>query len=183
MFIQSIGISESIITKLAACISLERLDTIYDKKDKLKTKLFQRKIEFLFNVEKLCAQFDGSPILKRWRDESSLCRQNNKTNESNLSINEETSQSLEQTLELNFDDLEYQNPNYTNFLYECENDASTLFKCKLCGRLMTKRQSENLKCQLAILDARGNYVYLHVPDETFDMTNLLQLLKGIRIFS
>jgi hypothetical protein len=66
-------------------------------------------------------------------------------------------------------------------LYEIENEAATLFKCKLCSRLMTKQQSMNLKCQLSILTAHGEYVYLHVPDSGFDfvdlMTRLLQLLK------
>ena len=64
-----------------------------------------------------------------------------------------------------------------NYLYECENDASTLFKCKLCSRLMTKSQALNLKCQLGILNKNGDYIYLHIPDDKFDLTNFLQLLK------
>ncbi len=71
--------------------------------------------------------------------------------------------------------------NYINYLFECENDASTLFKCKLCSRLMTKHQSLNLKCQLSILSAHGEYVYLHVPDSSFDyvdlITRMLQVCK------
>ena len=72
---------------------------------------------------------------------------------------------------------ENESNNYLNYLYECENDASTLFKCKLCSRLMTKHQATKLKCQLGILNAHGEYTYLHVPDEKFDLTHFLQLLK------
>ncbi len=173
------GISEVIIAKLAACVSIERLDVIYDKKDKLKTKLFQRKIEFMFDVDKYRKQFEGSPILKYWRDEESLKKTGHECSSKIGDSPRSTETSHNQELSLNLDDVEYQNTNYNNFLYECENDASSLFKCKLCGKLMTKRQSENLKCHLAILDVYGNYIYLHVPDDTFDMTNFLQLLKGI----
>ena len=189
MIILLLGISDYIITKLAACISVSKLDTIYDKKDKLKTKLFQRKIEFLFDVEKYRYQFENSSILKKWRNESSLSRINKP------SFATDESQSLDEAAKLNGDEeieptqptqsdepknpdeIEFCNINYTNYLYECENDASTLFKCKLCSKLMTKKQSANLKCQLAILNAQGNYMYLHVPDEVFDMTNFIQLLK------
>lgn len=183
------GISDYIIIKLAACISVDRLDTIYDKKDKLKSKLFQRKIEFLFDTSKYHAQFENSSILKRWRDKRSLQlqqkqqqqSQQKKTddgdeNHSVSEINDETDMQLNLNLNLEAEQ-EFMNTNYNNFLYEIENDASTLFKCKLCSKLMTKKQSEKLKCQLAILNVRGNYVYLHVPDETFDLTAFLQLLK------
>jgi len=168
------GISEGILAKLAACVSIERLDAIYDKKDKLKTKLFQRKIEFMFDVDKYRRQFDASPILKCWRDEGSL---NRAANGGGTKAGD-TPRSGENVMSLSLEEVDYQNPNYNNYLYECENDASSLFKCKLCGKLMTKRQSENLKCHLAILDVYGNYIYLHVPDDAFDMTNFLQLLKG-----
>jgi hypothetical protein len=182
-----IGISEFIIVKLAACISVDRLDNIYDKKDKLKTKLFQRKIEFLFDLEKYRAQFDLSPILKRWRNEKSVNKANKDmdvSHDSFLDDNNKTSdkddlESMDKSkhTELNLSEVEFQNVNYVNFLHETENDASTLFRCKLCSKLMTKKQSESLKCQLAILNSRGNYIYLHVPDENFDMTSFLQLLK------
>lgn len=189
-----LGISEFIIVKLAACISVDRLDNIYDKKDKLKTKLFQRKIEFLFDLEKYRGQFDLSPILKSWRNDKSNSSKartdmdmsrdsylddHNKSDEDKEDLESmDKSMNTKHTTELNLSELEFQNVNYVNFLHETENDATTLFRCKLCSKLMTKKQSESLKCQLAILNSRGNYIYLHVPDENFDMTGFLQLLKG-----
>ncbi len=174
------GISDYIITKLAACVSIRRLDNIYDKKDKLKTKLFQRKIEFLFDVEKFKSQFENSFILSKWmktppRKES--LADPDETHPTTSNETQETEPKIQRTKSIldTYDALA--DTNYNNFLYECENDASTLFKCKLCSKLMTRQQSLNLKCQLAILNAHGDYIYLHVPDDNFDMTCLLKLLK------
>ncbi len=177
------------------------MDTIYDKKDKLKTKLFQRKIEFLFDVNKYKSQFESSTILNNWRYDrtnnspqttTNKIKDNNKkqfsidSTDQSLSNHLESSDQVDQQTDLKDDSSttnqqqqqqQQQLDNYTNYLYECENDASTLFKCKLCSKLMTKQQSLNLKCQLAILNSNGDYIYLHVPDEQFDMTNLLRLLK------
>lgn len=120
--------------------------------------------------------------MKRWRDKRSLQQQSkndedDRPDEANSQcINDEGDAPLNLNLNLE-SEKEFINTNYNNFLNEVENDASTLFKCKLCSKLMTKKQSEKLKCQLAILNVRGNYVYLHVPDETFDLTSFLQLLK------
>ena len=143
------GINEKLLNKMAACINTTRLDELYDKKDKLKTKLFQRKIEFLFDISKYKQQFESSKILNKWK--------------------------LNKLIEN--EDLQSGEDNYINYLYECENDASSLFRCKICSRLMTKPQSSKIKCQLAILNPRGEYIYLHVPDEKFEIFNLLQLLK------
>ena len=134
---------------MAACINTTKLDELYDKKDKLKTKLFQRKIEFLFDISKYKQQFESSKILNKWK--------------------------LNKLIEN--EDLQSGEDNYINYLYECENDASSLFRCKICSRLMTKPQSSKIKCHLAILNPRGEYIYLHVPDEKFEIFNLLQLLK------
>ena len=158
------GISEQILAKLAACIHADRLDNIYDRKDKLKTKLFQRKLEYLFDINKYKQVFDSNSIFKSWRnDKVQLPVVRNKLTDAGKSNDDEQ--------------VEYYTDNYTNFLYECENDASTLFRCKLCNHFMTKQQSMYLKCQLAILNPYGDYIYLHVPDDKFEMTNLLQCLK------
>jgi hypothetical protein len=46
---------------------------------------------------------------------------------------------------------------------------------------MTKVQSTSLKCQLSILTAHGEYIYLHVPDNNYEhvdlVTKLLNILK------
>lgn len=170
------GISDYIITKLAACVHTKRLDTIYDKKDKLKTKLFQRKIEFLFDPAKYKSQFENSPVLNNWKNDRTNPNELKNGDRSDDTITDNTSTNTNNNNNEN-ENHSIQLDNYTNYLYECENDASTLFKCKLCSKLMTKQQALNLKCQLAILNAHGDYIYLHVPDDTFDMTNFLKLLK------
>lgn len=144
------GISEPLLVKLAACVNILKLNDVYDRKDKLKTKLFQRKLEFMFEQEKFKETFENSSILNDWK--------NNRYEKIRVL------------------DLEEQD-NYIEYLYECENDASSLFKCKLCSRLMTKQQSLNLKCQLTVLSKHGDFIYLHVPDDKLDLTRLLQLLK------
>jgi hypothetical protein len=102
----------------------------------------------MFDVRKYKEIFENSKVLNDWRL--------NKYASSNQSDLATASNANENS-----------NENYLNYLYECENDASTLFKCRLCLRLMTKRQAVNLQCQLAILNTDGEYVYLHVPDEKF----------------
>ena len=67
------GINEALLTKLAACTYVSKLDEVYDKKDKLKTKIFQRKIEFLFDLAKYEAQFEGSPVLNDWKMNKLTC--------------------------------------------------------------------------------------------------------------
>ncbi|RNA37530.1 hypothetical protein BpHYR1_003757 [Brachionus plicatilis] len=145
------GISEPLLVKLAACSYSQRLIDLYDRKDKLKTKLYQRKLEFMFNLAKYKSCFRDSTILNEWKHNR---------------FTYGSPQALSATED-----------NYLNYLYEIENDASGLFKCKLCSRLMTKRQSFNLKCELAVLNKRGQYVYLHVPDDKLDLTKLVQLLR------
>ena len=61
------GLSGEILTKLAACVHLTKLDDVYDKRDKLKTKLFQRKIEFMFDVEKYKRVYESSPVLVEYK--------------------------------------------------------------------------------------------------------------------
>ncbi|CAF0916462.1 unnamed protein product [Brachionus calyciflorus] len=143
------GISEPLLVKLAACVHTSKLLDVHDRKDKLKTKLYQRKLEFMFDLDKFKSCFTNSKILNEWK-RNKFCY--------------DLGDSL-------------QEDNYLNFLYELENDASSLFKCKLCSRLMTKKESFNLKCQLAILSKHGEYIYLHVPDEKLDLTKLLLLFK------
>lgn len=145
------GISEPLLVKLAACSYLHKLIDLYDRKDKLKTKLYQRKLEFMFNQNKYKSCFKDSIILNEWKHNRFVYDTQDK-----LNLSED---------------------NYLNYLYELENDASSLFKCKLCSRLMTKKLSVNLKCQLAVLNKHGQYIYLHVPDDKFDLTKLLQIIK------
>jgi hypothetical protein len=147
------GINDSIQVKLAACIPIKTLESLHDRKDKIKTKLFQRKIEFLFNKDKYEELFDNSSVLYQWRD--------------NIKFIEEKEEEKE-------DENHCQNYQY---FYESQNDATTLFRCKMCSKLMTKQQSSHLKCDLVILDSRGEHVYLHVADNQFDATLLLQILK------
>jgi hypothetical protein len=153
------SMNENLLSKLSVCLFASRLDDLSDKKDKIKTKMFQRKIEFMFDVQKYKEVFENSKVLTDWRFNKNPLGNQNDLAATSSNANENP------------------NENYLNYLYECENDASTLFKCRLCSRLMTKRQAVNLQCQLAILNTDGEYVYLHVPDEKFDLTNLLQHLK------
>lgn len=145
------SISERLLAKLAVCLPVSRLHDLVDKKDKIKSKLFQRKIEFMFDPTKLDSIFDSkkSLILNEWK--------------SSTSTTTSTSSSTD--------------PSYLNYLYEHENDASTLFRCKLCSRHMTKSQCATLACNLAVLDKHGEYIYLHVPDERFELMALLRTLK------
>jgi hypothetical protein len=182
------GINDSLLNKIASCVYVTKLDEAYDKKDKLKTKLFQRKIEFLFDVNKLKQPFQNSSVLNDWKKNKytstiirrkASIRKSIQENDSNLLLSSSftaTGRPATGGGNIYENNPDYPN-NYQNYLYECENDASSLFKCKLCSRLMTKNQATKLKCQLGILNERGEYVYLHVPDEKFDLTNLLQLLK------
>ena len=63
---------------------------------------------------------------------------------------------MQLNLNLNLEaEQEFMNTNYNNFLYEIENDASTLFKCKLCSKLMTKKQSEKLKMAEGAVEKKG----------------------------
>ena len=181
------GINDSLLNKIASCVYVTKLEEVYDKKDKLKTKLFQRKIEFLFDVNKLKQPFQNSSILNDWKNNKytstiikrkASIRKSIQENDSTLLLSSSSGIVPKSAA----GGISYENSadfsnNYQNYLYECENDASTLFKCKLCSRLMTKNQATKLKCQLGILNERGEYVYLHVPDEKFDLTNFLQMLK------
>ena len=154
------GLNDNLLSKLAACVPIQKLNMLSDRKDKIKTKLYQKKIEFIFDVKKYKEIFDNSLILNEWVHNRYKCQGNlEKTVGSELLVTDED--------------------NYINFLYECENDASTLFKCKLCSRLMTKQQSLNLKCQMSILSARGEYIYLHVPDNSLDFVDLVTRLMMI----
>ena len=146
------GISEPLLVKLAACTYSHKLIDLYDRKDKLKTKLYQRKLEFMFDLNKYKSCFRDSTILNEWKHNKFSYGSHDR-------------------------DFNLAEDNYLNFLYEIENDVSCLIKCKLCSRLMTKKQSFNLKCQLAFLNKHGQYVYLHMPDEKLDLTKLLQLIK------
>jgi len=153
------SMNENLLNKLSACLFVSRLDELNDKKDKIKTKLFQRKIEFMFDVRKYKEVFENSKIFNEWLFAKNVSSSQHEMTPSSSHANENP------------------NENYMNYLFECENDASTLFRCRLCSRLMTKRQAVNLQCQLAILNTDGEYVYLHVPDEKFDLTNMLLHLK------
>jgi hypothetical protein len=58
-----------------------------------------------------------------------------------------------------------------------ENDCATLFRCKICGRIMTQRESKYIKCKLGVLDKHGNYNYFHLNDDKFDINNFITELK------
>jgi len=103
--------------------------SLQDKKDKFKSKLFMKKIEFLFGREKYRQQFESLP-----------------------------------------------NPDEVMPL-EYEHDSASLFRCKICGRIMTQHQSQFIKCQLGILDKYGNYNYFHISDEKFDINQFVIELK------
>jgi hypothetical protein len=127
-------INDRLITKIAAYIKLNQLDDLIDKKDKFKTKLFMKKIEFLFDHEKL------EQVFERWKKTDT------------------------------FEDAFFLCVGY-------ESDANTLFKCKICSRIMTQRQSSYIKCELGILDKYGNFNYFHVYDDKFDVNNFVLDLK------
>jgi hypothetical protein len=129
-------INDRLITKIAAFIRPSQLEDLVDKKDKFKTKLFMKKIEFLFDYERLEQQFDRlrRVVMDTFEDMYSMC-------------------------------LGY------------ENDANTLFKCKICSRIMTQRQSSYIKCELGILDKYGNFNYFHVYDDKFDVNHFVLDLK------
>ena len=187
------GIGERLLNKLAACVPTTRLDALVDRKDKLRSKLFQRKIEFLFDKAKYRAQFDESPrVLDLWRRDryehvqivqkpSAAAKTAANTTPALAPV---AGQQQQQTVDENKTKEEEDKSaaaavaaataatvaatpksdeaphttrtNFTEYLYECENDASGLFQCKLCSRVMTKKQSVHLKCQLGIVNARGN---------------------------
>lgn len=147
------NMNENLSNKIAACVAISRLHDLVDKKDKIKSRLFQRKIEFMFNVEKLKNIFNNSVILNEFKA---------------------TTTGSEDEQDQQVDDQVF-----INRLYEFENDASTLFKCKICSRFMTKTQSLKLTCNIFLVDKHGQYVYLHVPDDKYDLTAFLRLLKGI----
>jgi hypothetical protein len=58
-----------------------------------------------------------------------------------------------------------------------ENDCATLFRCKICGRIMTQHGSKFIKCKLGVLDKNGNYNYFHVSDDKFDLNMFVIELK------
>ena len=62
------GINDSLLYKMASCVYVTKLDEAYDKKDKLKTKLFQRKLEFLFDLKKFKQAFHNSTVLNDWKN-------------------------------------------------------------------------------------------------------------------
>lgn len=144
------SIPERLLAKLGACIPATRLSELVDKKDKIKTRLFQRKIEFMFDISKLKRIFEPTA-------------DSNNSKTSAYILNEWL-----------------KNPSsgsYLNYLYECENDASDLFKCKLCNRFMTRSQSQHLKCSHSLLDRHGELIYMHCSDESLDLIGFLRLVK------
>lgn len=158
------SIPERLLGKIAACVPIGRLHDLSDKKDKVRTRLFQRKIEFMFDTEKLKHLFTSSSN----SDPSTTSK----------------SSDLEEPITWSYILNEWtKNPNecndtYLNYLYECENDATTLFKCKLCNRYMTQRQSAHLKCTQTLLNRRGELIYMHCSDESrFDLMGFLRLVK------
>ena len=58
-----------------------------------------------------------------------------------------------------------------------ENDCVTLFRCKICGRIMTQHESKFIKCKLGVLDKNGNYNYFHLSDDKFDLNMFVIEIK------
>lgn len=163
------SIPERLLAKLAACVPVQRLNELVDKKDKIRTRLFQRKIEFMFDPIKL----------KRIFDESTT-HASDPPSDVDVTSSSSLSSSLRSFSGYILNEWK-RNSNYAgaylNYLYECENDASTLFKCKMCNRFMTRAQSTSLKCTHTILDRHGELVYMHSYDERFDLVGFLRSLR------
>lgn len=123
-------INDRLITKIAAFIKLHQLDDIPEKKEKFKTKLYMKKIEFYFDCDKYRRQFEY-----------------------------------------------HDNDDDTSYIEFDGDDTMSLFRCKICGRVLTQKQSRFIKCQLGLLDKRGNYNYFHVSDEKFDINLFIIDLK------
>lgn len=155
------GLNETLLAKLAACVSLKRLLNLTDKKDKIKSKLFQRRIEFITDTKKYKDIFEKSAILNEWKNDRYKFET---TDEGGDNLVKDGNSS-----------------NYLEHLYELENDASSLFKCKICSKLMTRQQSIYLRCELSIVSTNGQTIYLHIPDASYDQaelfTKILLLLK------
>jgi hypothetical protein len=60
------GLSDNLLCKLAACYPIQKLNALTDKKDKIKSKLYQRKIRFMFEIQKYREIFDNSSVFTKW---------------------------------------------------------------------------------------------------------------------
>lgn len=157
------SIPERLLAKIAACVPVVRLHDLLDRKDKIRTRLFQRKIEFLFDTDKLRRIFESGSSNSN-NDDTDSTSSSTRTSYNGYILNEWRRNTQ-------------MNNAYLSYMYECENDASTLFKCKLCNRHMTRSQSSSLKCTHTLLDRHGELVYMHCADDRFDLHNFLRSVK------
>uniref|UniRef100_A0A3P9CPJ0 SANT and BTB domain regulator of CSR n=1 Tax=Maylandia zebra TaxID=106582 RepID=A0A3P9CPJ0_9CICH len=115
-------INSNLATRIAELFSHNEADDIRDKKDKFKSKLFQKKIERLFD------------------------------------------------------------PNYQN--RDSPGNASTLYRCGLCLKLLTKDTERKISCVPGKIniDARGEIIYTHTRQKSWDVheyiTGLYEELKS-----
>ncbi|XP_035771343.1 uncharacterized protein KIAA1841 homolog [Neolamprologus brichardi] len=115
-------INSNLATRIAELFSHNEADDIRDKKDKFKSKLFQKKIERLFD------------------------------------------------------------PNYQN--RDSPGNASTLYRCGLCLKLLTKDTERKISCVPGKIniDARGEIIYTHSRQKSWDVheyiTGLYEELKS-----
>ncbi|XP_076017041.1 SANT and BTB domain regulator of class switch recombination [Genypterus blacodes] len=106
-------INSNLATRIAELFSHNEADDIRDKKDKFKSKLFQKKIERLFD------------------------------------------------------------PNYQS--RDSPGDASSLYRCGLCLKLLTKDTERKISCVPGKInvDARGEIIYTHIRQKTWDVHEYL----------
>ncbi|KAI3362938.1 hypothetical protein L3Q82_011612 [Scortum barcoo] len=115
-------INSNLATRIAELFNHNEADDIRDKKDKFKNKLFQKKIERLFD------------------------------------------------------------PNYQN--RDSPGNASTLYRCGLCLKLLTKNTERKISCVPGKIniDARGEIIYTHTRQKSWDvheyLTSLYEELKS-----
>ncbi|KAL4594140.1 hypothetical protein GN956_G26147, partial [Arapaima gigas] len=106
-------INDNLAARIADLFSHTEAEDVEDKKDKFKSKLFQKKIERLFE------------------------------------------------------------PNYKN--PDSPGNASTLYRCSLCSKLLTKETERKIPCVPGKIniDTRGNIVYSHIRQKSWDVHDYL----------
>ncbi|XP_060598955.1 SANT and BTB domain regulator of class switch recombination-like isoform X3 [Ruditapes philippinarum] len=68
-------------------------------------------------------------------------------------------------------------PDFTN--QDCLENASTLFRCSICKKMLTRNLERKVKCMPSrmTIDKRGQLTFCHIRDPTFDVNQYLIDLK------
>ena len=125
-------ISDIVLKRLAALFDIEELDAIKDKKDRLKSKLYQAKIEAMFTKRSSQSLLGASSIHK-----------------------EHLNQLITGGIDIP--------------------DATTLFQCKVCLKLLTSSTHSLLPCEASQLQLTrdGEITATHVATDSFDVNSYI----------